>query len=275
MIDDRNISLPVAEIIKRSYKGLTNNIKSIMVFSYLLAIPVYLVSKLLPSPANGYQEASPVAIVLYFVVCFAILIVVNIFFYRLFILQKGQFFKITVEELMGAISRIAAYLLALLGVLFVTLVTAILFIAVIVSVFTELGALNEAGGAVVNLIANLLILSMIMLINMRIQPTFISIAANGKVLPMKSAYYYTRDNNKPLLVIGLLCMLPALALSSIIYMGVQVSEVSSLGADLLNFALFPLLLLPNILLFSAGAEIYKFLVSGEPNQQHNTTDITA
>lgn len=274
MIDDKNISLQVAEIVKGSYSGLINNIKSVVIFTYLLAIPVYLVSKFLPSPANGYQDASPAVVILYFVVCFAILIVVNIFFYRLFILPKGQFFKITIGDLLNSVGKIALYLLALLGVFFITLVTAILFIAVIVSVFTELGALSETGSAVVNLIANLLILSLVMLINMRIQPTFISIATNNTTLPMKSAYYYTRDNNKPLLVIGLSCILPALALSSLIYFGVQTSEVSSSAADLLNFILFPVLLLPNILLFSAGAEIYKFLVLDKSNQQHNPIDIT-
>lgn len=273
MIDDRNISLPVAKIVRNSYSGLIKNIKSIVIFSYLLAIPVYLVSKLLPSPANGSQEASPIAIVLYFVVCFAILVIVNIFFYRRFTLHEGQILKITVKKLIRIVGRIAAYLLALLGVIFITLVTAILFIAVIVSVFTELGALNETGGAVVNVIANLLILSLIMLINMRIQPTFISIATGNNTLPMKSAYYYTRDNSKSLIMIGLLCILPALALSSALYMGIQALVVSPVSTDLVNFALFPFLLLPNILLFSAGAEIYKVLIPNAFDQQSNATGI--
>ena len=99
-----------------------------------------------------------------------------------------------------------------------------------------------------------------LLINMRLQPTFISIAINEQTLPMKSAYFYTRDNNRELILIGLFSFIPALLPSTVALMFVNNLSLSQNAVVITDFLLFPLLLLPNLVLLSAGVQIYNYLV---------------
>ena len=92
---------------------------------------------------------------------------------------------------------------------------------------------------------------------------------------MKSAYYYTRDNNKKLILIGLFAFIPAMLPSTAALMIIENFTAEKTTIDLIAYLLFPLILLPNIVVMSAGAEIFKFLVPVGPNEVNNKGDITA
>lgn len=89
---------------------------------------------------------------------------------------------------------------------------------------------------------------------------------------MKTAYYYTRDNNMNLLIIGFASYFPVALLSSLLSTGILALDRSIPGAEYLFILILPVFMLPNILIFSAGAEIYKCLV---PRDHHNKMDISA
>lgn len=258
MQDDKNKLLPVMDILKNAYLTIYTNIKSLIIFSYLLAVPIYLISQFLTMPTAETATVSYFTIAAYVLISLLILAITNIYFYRLFTLGNENVLKITPDKLFSLSTSMVAYLLALFGILFIALVTVSLIIGVIVSVVNEL--LGPGRSALTSAAANLIILIVMLLINMRLQPTFISIAINEQTLPMKSAYYYTRDNNRELILIGLFSFIPALLPSTVALIFVNNLSLSQNAVVISDFLLFPLLLLPNIVLLSAGVQIYNYLV---------------
>ncbi|HRW30770.1 MAG TPA: hypothetical protein P5227_12290, partial [Emcibacteraceae bacterium] len=213
MQDDKNKLLPVMDILRNTYLTVYSNIKSLIIFSYLLAVPIYLISQLLTMPTTEEPTVNYFTIAAYVLISLLILAITNIYFYRLFKLGKENVLKITPDQLFSVSTSMLAYLLALFGILFIALVTISLIIGVIVSVVNEL--VGPSRTSYTSAVANLIILIVMLLINMRLQPTFISIAINEQTLPMKSAYFYTRDNNRELILIGLFSFIPALLPSTV------------------------------------------------------------
>tara|TARA_R110002096_G_scaffold257381_1_gene450976 strand:+ start:329316 stop:330143 length:828 start_codon:yes stop_codon:yes gene_type:complete len=275
MIDDKNIPLPIMDILRKAYIAVLNNVKSWLIFSYILAVPIYLISRYLPEPAIEPMNFDYQSLVFYVAISVIILVVINIFFYRIFMLEKGELFKINTSELLSVFFKMTAYILALLCVLFLAILTLVLlfglFVTIIQAVFGET-ALSEA---ISTTVVNLSMLIVMLLITMRVQPTFISLALNKAVLPMKSAYFYTRDNNKELILIGLFSFIPAMLPSTAALMIIENFTASEATINLVAYLLFPLLLLPNIMIMSSGAQIYKYLVPTGPDDKNHRMDITA
>lgn len=246
------------DILKNAYLTVYGNFKSLIIFSYLLAVPIYLISQFLTMPTAEAATVSYFTIAAYILISLLILAITNIYFYRLFMLGKENVLKITPDKLFSVSTSMLTYLLALFGILFIALVTISLIIGVIVSVVNEL--VGPGGSSLISAAANLIILIVMLLINMRLQPTFISIAVNVQTLPMKSAYYYTRDNNRELILIGIFSFIPALLPSTVALMFVNNLSLTQNAVVITDFLLFPLLLLPNVVLLSAGVQIYNYLV---------------
>lgn len=274
MIDDKNIPLPVMEILRNGYSVVFNNVKFWLIFSYILALPIYLISKLLPEPSIEQINFDYLSLVSYLTISIIILVAINIFFYRIFMLEKGDLLKISTRELLGVFFKMAAYILALLCVLFLAILTLVLLFGLVVTIVQAVAGETALSEAILSTVVNLLMLIVMLLITMRVQPTFINVALNKAVLPMKSAYYYTRDNNKELILIGLFSFIPAMLPSTAALMIIESFTAGETTIDLVAYLLFPLLLLPTIVVMSAGAQIYKFLVPTGPDDKNHTVDIT-
>ena len=99
MIYDQNISLPVIEILKSTYFSVFKKFKAWLVFSYTLAIPIYFISKILPDHIIQQTDFDYVSLVFYMTISLLILVVLNIYIYRLFMLGTGELFKVSINEL--------------------------------------------------------------------------------------------------------------------------------------------------------------------------------
>ncbi len=265
MINNKNIILPVMTILKKSYLMVFNNIKIWLIYSYILAIPIFLLSTVLSQLNYNFLSLS-----FYITICFIVLISINIFFYRVFALPKKDLFKIDMGEFIKSFLKMATYLLALLCVLFLAILTLGLLLGVIVSIVEEVAGKTALSEAFLTTLVTIIMLVFILLITMRVQPTFISIALNKAILPMKSAYYYTRDNNRRIIIIGLLSFIPAMIPSIV---GVMIIDVVG-PSNLLSYFLFPFLLLPSIIIISSGITIYELLVPEDLENENHITDIT-
>jgi len=265
MINNKNIILPVMTILKKSYLMVFNNIKIWLIYSYILAIPIFLLSTVLSQLNYNFLSLS-----FYITICFIVLISINIFFYRVFALPKKDLFKIDIGEFIKSFLKMATYLLALLCVLFLAILTLGLLLGLIVSIVEEVAGKTALSEALLTTLVTIVMLVFILLITMRVQPTFISIALNKAILPMKSAYYYTRDNNRRIIIIGLLSFIPAMIPSIV---GVMIIDVVG-PSDLLSYFLFPFLLLPSIIIISSGITIYELLVPEDLENENYITDIT-
>ena len=267
MSDNINKTLPVLDILKNSYSAVIANIKPFIIFSYVLCAPIYLLSTIMPPAASNIDDVSYTSIITYLILSVIILIIINTFFYRLFSVGKSQLFKINPPQLLKIFSKMAIYLFVLAFLLFITLLAVVLIFGLAVSIVSEIAGDSALSEALMRSVVNFALLIAILLVNMRLQPTFISIAINKVSIPMKSAFYYTRDNNKELILIGLFSFIPALLPSTICFMIIGMLNLDPNYVNILAFLLFPLLLLPNVLILSAGIEVYKYLLPEQLNQE--------
>ncbi len=272
MDDDLNKSLPVDEIVKKAYSNVRDNLKYILILSYIVMIPVFFASRLLNLGSFEENNINIAGILLYLCVSIAVLLFLNVFSYRLFVLGREKLYKININQLLSMLGKLLLYYIALFAVLFLAVVTLALLMGLIVMIVQAVSGLNTQNNPITTTIFSSFILIFVLLISLRVQPTFISIALNRKAIPMKTSYYYTRDNNMNLLIIGFASYFPVALLSSLLSTAIVTLEKSAPGAEYLMVLILPLFMLPNILIFSAGAEIFKYLV---PKDQNHKVDISA
>ncbi len=258
MMDDVNKQLPVIDILKSTYSCLFNNIKAFLILSYSVMAPIYAVNYFLAIDINQQQEFSA-QIIFYSLFILLIMLILSIFLYRLFMLGANHHLKLSMAEMTNIFSKTFIYSLALFFVIFLTILCIALLFGLMVSIINATagdGALNKE---IIGTIIKAIIMGFALIVVLRTQPTFISIALKDEMIPMKSAYYYTRDNNVRLLIIGLLSYMPIMALSAT---AIMLDHSLSENLDrFLSFVISPLNLMPYALLLSAGAQTYKYFLT--------------
>ncbi len=274
MQQDLNDKLPVIKVIKNAYVGLFDKKKQFLIMSYLVAIPLFGVQYFFPVKV-AYEEFSSTNVWINMIISLPLLLLLGIFLFRLFMLGAKNQFRITPGDLINMFGRSFLYSIALaLVIILVILCVGLLFGLMLVIINSVAGENATSGGVISSLITSV-ILMFVLLTVFRTQPTFVSIALNQKTLPMKSAYYYTRDNNWNLIFIGIACyapiMLPTLLILTL-NIGTQTSPTPLTMS--LSFLLAPLNIMPYALQLSAGTEIYKYLVPYDEEGHNRKMDLT-
>lgn len=267
MMIEKNKSLPVFDILHLSFTNLLAKIKYIFLASYGTAFSIYMIVMILPSPVNMTSEASLLIRISYDVIFLSLLLIISTLLYRLLSFDICNIRNLVPKKPGTTIVKMFLYLIALAFLLFVATLAVSLFfllVAAIVNNVTETSALNETNLPPVVYFSMMIA---ILLIIMRLQPTFISIATERTLIEMKSSYYYTRDNFKELILIGLFSFAPAMLPVLIVYYAIESSTGVAITNAFLTFLMFPLFLLPYLSLLSAGIEVDKFLVQEQASNK--------
>lgn len=255
MNNDINQKLPYQNIIKNTYRTFYTNIKQYLIISYLLMLPVFLMSLLLPITIEPQSSLSGTMIIYLLLVMFLI-IVFTIFLLRLYTLGGQNLYKIKPANFLIIFGKTLFYYITLYTVFILAILSVGLLFGLVVSVINSVAGETALNASMVSNIVLLFMSLFLMLIALRVMPTFISIAISDNFLPMKSAYYYTRDNNKRLIWIGMICALPAFLIVN------QFSILFTQIDPVILYVLSPMSLIPYALLLAVGAEIYKYLFGG-------------
>ncbi len=257
---EQNRSLLILGILKSAYINVLSNVKKILIGSYILALIVSVLSFVLPSTPTGPSPDNYLIFITYLCAGMLMHVLLSTFLSRLLILGPQKLLKINLTQLLTILGKTFIYLMVLIFLLFLAMVALLLFIGLITSIVNGVTGQVILPEQILAPVVNIAMLAVTLLIFMRLQPTFISIAINKAVIPMKSAFFYTRNNNKELIGISLLGFIPSMMPLMLIYWVINAANITLLSGDILALLLFPLLLLPNIIVLSAGIEIYKILV---------------
>ena len=274
MQEELNDKLPVIKVIKNAYTSLFDKKKQFLIMSYLVTIPLFAVQYFFPVKV-AYEQFSSTNVWINIIVSLPLLLLLGIFLLRLFMLGAKNQFKLTPSDLINIFGRTFFYSIALaLVIILVILCVGLLFGLMLVIINSVAGENATSGGIISGLITSA-IMMFVLLTVFRTQPTFVSIALNQKTIPMKSAYYYTRDNNWNLIFIGIACYVPIVVLTLLILL----LNIGSLTSPtpltmLLSFLLAPLNMMPYALQLSAGSEIYKYLVPYNEEGHNLEIDLT-
>ncbi len=263
---EKNRSLPVFDILHLSFINIFAKIKPIFLISYGIALSIYIVVMLLPGPGDLVSEASLLIRISYLALLLSLLLIISTLFYRALSFDILSFRELFPKKA-GTIIKMLLYLIGLMFLLFIATLAISLFfllIAAIVNNVTEASILNETNLPPVVYFSMMVV---ILFIIMRLQPTFISIATERNFIEMKSSYYYTRDNFKELILIGLFSFVPAMLPIVIVYYALAGSSGLAVTNTFVTFLIFPLFLLPYLSVLSAGIEVDKFLVKGQASNK--------
>ena len=270
MIEDKNKILNPVMIIKKSYQNIFDHFKSYFLLSYVILLPTFIYQYI--SPLRIDPKATPFLEVFpRLIFTLIILIILSIFLYRLFTLGRNSLFKVTPKNLLDIFSKFFLYTIALAIVLLLALMSIGLLFALILTVINSVAGENTTDTIMISSIVWLIMSLFLLLIVFRTLPTFTSIAIGDKLIAMKSAYYYTRDNNKNFIVIAIACYLPMTMISA--FFAYMLSNSGIEANSIIAFVLLPLSIMPYALQLSAGVEIYKELVPMEKYTKTQKTDI--
>ena len=183
-------------------------------------------------------------------------------------------FKITPRNLLNIFSKSFLYTLALAAVLLLALLSVGLLFALVLVVINSVAGENATNTTMISSIIWMGISLFLILIVFRTLPTFTSIAISDKLITMKNAYYYTRDNNKNFIVIAIACYLPMTMISALlVYIVSEIGFELEIVNSIIAFIMLPLNIMPYALQLSAGTEIYKKLVPIEEYAHKQNTDM--
>ena len=253
----QNHKSAAVSVIRDRYRNLLIQLKSYLIISYAVMLPLFFIQFLVPISFEKSGSFSwPLALVL--LTAGILLILFAIFLYRLFSLDKNRIFKVTMIDLLNMLMKSFLYSLALGAVFILTYFILGLLFGLILSIINSAAESELLSGESLADVISYTIMLFMLLVFSRIQPTFISIALGHKTIEMKSAYYYTRDNNKNLLLIALSCYLLFFVISGLLT--VFNSYTNAATNSVISFILSPLNMLPVALQLSAGCIIYKKMV---------------
>jgi len=260
MDNDINKNLPVVNIIKQTYGQMFGYVKQHLILSYIAMFPLFFIGIFYPLTLNP-QQVNQTQILIYLIPLGLIYIIISIFYYRLYSLGTSSYLKIGINDLLKLFGKMTWYSLMLFSVQILALFTVGLLFGLMLSVIYSVAGLDPQSNYFSSVLAPLVIMVFLLLISLRVQPTFISIALQKEVLPMRSAYYYTRNNNWNLVIIGLASIFPAFLISQVIIYSINgVFNFDPLFNSILMYLLSPLSMYSFALLLAAGTEVYKFLV---------------
>ena len=260
-------------IIKKSYQNIFDHFKSYFLLSYVILLPTFIYQYI--SPLKIDPKATPFLEVFpRLIFTLIILIILSIFLYRLFTLGRDNYFKLTPKNLLDIFSKFFLYTIALAIVLLLALMSIGLLFALVLTVINSVVGENATDTVIISSIVWIIMSLFLLLIVFRTLPTFTSIAIGDKLIAMKSAYYYTRNNNKNFIIIAIACYLPMTMISAFFTYILSNSciEANSINS-IIAFVLLPLSIMPYALQLSAGVEIYKELVPMEKYTKMQKTDM--
>ncbi|MDG1438606.1 MAG: hypothetical protein P8P98_06475 [Emcibacteraceae bacterium] len=262
MQSEQNIILDVKSILIKTYGNLRDSLISYMILCYVMMLPMSLWQLISPL-AIDTQTTQVIELLPRLLCTLVFLLFFSIFLYRLFLLGKDRQYKVTPSKLIDIFTKTFIYTLALGAVMILALLSVVLLFGLMVSVINSVAGESALENSSISTLILFFISILLMLIVFRTLPTFISIAIGEETIPMKSAYYYTRDNGKRLILIGLGCYIPMSILSGLLIIAIAQLGITgdTLGA-VLSFILSPLSIAPFALQTSAGAEIFKALIPG-------------
>jgi len=273
MLEEKNKILDPLEIIKRSYTNILDHFKSYLVLCYVILLPTFIYQYISPLKIDP-KTTQFIEVLPRLIFTLLILIILGIFLNRLFMLGKEHLFKLTTKSLLEIFSKYLLYTIALSIVLLLALLSIGLLIALILTVINSSIGAKTLGSEIISSLVWVLMALFLSLVVFRTLPTFTSIANGNHLIPMKSAYYYTRNNNKNLVIIALACFLPMTMISALLaYMVSNTGVASNTINSIIAFILLPISILPYALQLSAGVEIYKELVPIEHNSPKQTLDV--
>lgn len=270
-MNDQNHKLAAITVIKDSYLNLLTHLKSYLIISYAVMLPLFLIQSLAPI---SIDQETPFSwqLMVSLLGTSILLILYSIFLYRLFVLGRAPLFKITMDTILRMLLKSFLYSLALGAVLILAYLTLGLLFGLVLSVINSAAGGDLLSGELLANIISYAIMLFMLIVLFRVQPTFISIALDHKTIEMKSAYYYTRENNSNILLIGLACYLPLMIIPGLLIM-LNV-ETNTTVDSVISFLISPLNMLPFALQISAGAVIYKKLVLRQLENQPQKMDMT-
>lgn len=260
MQDDQNILLDLKEILTNTYCNIRDHLKSYLILCYVMMLPMSVWQLLSPLKID-IESTGPIDLLPRLLATLVFLLLFSVFLSRLFLLGKERQYKLTPAKLLDIFTKTFIYTLALGGVILLALLSVVLLFGLVLVVINSVAGENAMENTSISTIILFFISAIMMLIVFRTLPTFVSIAIGGKTIQMKSAYYYTRDNGKRLILIAMGCYLPISILSGLLIMGIaQLGITETTTGAIISFILSPLSLAPFALQTSAGTEIFKTLV---------------
>lgn len=273
MIEEKNKVLNPFKIIKKTYQNVFDKFKSYLVLCYVILLPTFIYQYLSPLEIDP-ERTQFIDVLPRLTFTLIILIILGIFLYRLFMLDREALFKITPQKLLKIFSKSTLYTVVLAIVLLLALLSVGLLFALVLVVINSVAGENSTDTTIISSIIWMGISLFLILIVFRTLPTFTSIAVGDKLIAMKSAYYYTRDNNKNFIIIAISCYLPMTMISALLAyivsnIGFELTEINLI----ISFILLPLSILPYALQISAGTEIYKELVPMEQYSKMKNSDM--
>lgn len=273
MLEEKNKILSPLEIVKRSYANILDRFKSYLVLCYVILLPTFIYQYISPLKIDP-KTTQFIEVLPRLIFTLLILIILGIFLNRLFMLGKNQLFRLTPKSLLEIFSKYLLYTIALSIVLLLALLSIGLLIALILTVINSSIGANALGSEIISSAVWVSMALFLSLVVFRTLPTFTSIAIGNHIIPMKSAYYYTRNNNKNLVIIALTCFLPMTMISALLaFMVSNIGVESNTINSIIAFILLPISILPYALQLSAGVEIYKEFVPLEHNSSKQTLDV--
>lgn len=273
MIEEKNKSLNPIETVKKSYLNIIIYSKSYLALCYFILLPTFIYQYLSPLEIDP-KTTQFIEVLPRLIFTLIILIVLGIFLNRLFVLGKDSLFKLTTQSLLEIFFKYFLYTIALAIVLLLALLSVGLLFALVLTIINSSIGENALGTEIISSIVWVSMALFLSLIIFRTLPTFTSIAIDNKAIPMKSAYYYTRNNNKNLIIIAISCFLPMTMISALLaYMISTIGFESNSINSIIAFILLPISILPYALQLSAGVEIYKELVPVELKSTKQKLDI--
>lgn len=273
MLDEKNKILNSSDVIKRAYANILIHFKTYLMLCYVILLPTFIYQYLSPLKIDP-KTTQFIEVLPRLIFTLLVLIILGIFINRLFMFGKERLFKLTPKELLKIFSKYFLYTIALAIVLLLALLSIGLLFALILTVINSSIGTNALSSEIISSIVWIVMALFLSLVVFRTLPTFTSIATNNRFIPMKSAYYYTRNNNKNLLIIAVACFLPMTMISALlVFMVDNIGFESNTINSIIAFILLPINILPYALQLSAGIEIYKELIPNEHNSSKQTLDM--
>jgi len=206
MQDNPSPRLPIMALLRTSYRMFFDQIKSHLVISYLFSLPFLIINISGWLNLSNFQPQNPgsfftAQLMVVIALSFLLLTFLAIVYFRLFMMGPGNFLKISLGKLADIYGHMLIYGLMAAGLLLIALICLLLLSGLVVSIVTNI--LPSAPlHLMLNSLAVIFTLGLTLVISLRLQPSFISIAIGDRPLPFKSSWYYTMGHNRDIFLIG-------------------------------------------------------------------------
>lgn len=263
MLDEQNTILSPIETLKKAYANLRDNVKSYCILSYILMLPPTIFQYFMPMEFDP-QTTTYSEVLIPMILLLVFLVIFSIFLYRMYLLGQNNMYKLSLPRLTEIFAKSFGYTIGLSIVLLLALLSiGLLFGLLLVIINAGAGGIVEDNNVLSTVIWITMTLFMSLIV-FRTIPTFANLAVSNTLLPMKSAYYYTRQNNKNLILIAIGCYAPLAIISAILFYMIYSIGIESNGINMvISYLLTPLSLAPYALQISVGSILYQDLVPDE------------